>query len=132
VSAEENVELARRGFEAFARGDFASVLELFDPDIEIYVPADLPNSGTFHGHDGYTQWVQNWLEAWDEYTTQPEEYRVLDEGHVLTVATQSGRGRGSGLEVSGRVYYLAEYREGKIVRFHLYLDEESAVAAAHG
>jgi hypothetical protein len=50
----------------------------------------------------------------------------------LTVATQSGRGRGSGLEVSGTIYYVGEYRERKIIRFHLYLDEESALAAARG
>jgi ketosteroid isomerase-like protein len=34
VSAE-NVEIVRRLYEAYARGDFAAALELLDPEIEI-------------------------------------------------------------------------------------------------
>ena len=32
--SEENVEVTRRAFEAFARGDLDWVLETMDPDIE--------------------------------------------------------------------------------------------------
>jgi ketosteroid isomerase-like protein len=130
VSAEENLARSRKGFEAFMRGDLDTVLKTLDPDIEVFVPLDLPNSGKYHGHEGYLEWVRNWMDAWEEYTLEAEEFRAIDDDHVLTVARQSGRGRGSGLEVSGRVYFLGEYRGGKAVRLHLYLDEDSALTAA--
>ncbi len=42
--SEENVEVTRRAFEAFARGDLDSVLETMDPDIE-WAPAIAPILG---------------------------------------------------------------------------------------
>ncbi len=49
----ENVELVRRGYEAFNRGDVDAVLELFDPAVELGVLEDSPISGEFRGHEGF-------------------------------------------------------------------------------
>ena len=45
---EENVEIIRRGYEAYKRGDVAAMLEGFDPEIEIY-DHDIPDSGEYRG-----------------------------------------------------------------------------------
>ena len=47
----ENVDLIRRGYEAFGRGDISTVLGIFDPNIDWHIPGRSPLSGDYHGHD---------------------------------------------------------------------------------
>lgn len=130
---ERNLEAARRLLEAFDRGDLETVLSVLDPEIEIFLPADLPNSGTFHGHEGYLKWIQAWLEAWEDYRLEAKELRAVGDHHVLTVGRQSARGKGSGLPIEMTIYMIAEYRDAKIIRLQMYADEQSALdAAGHG
>ena len=45
----ENVELARRGVEAFDRHDFEALAELMDPLIERNDQHELPGAASHHG-----------------------------------------------------------------------------------
>ena len=47
----ENIELIRRGYEAFGRGDVPAVLDILAPDIAWHVPGRSPLSGDYKGHD---------------------------------------------------------------------------------
>lgn len=49
--SSENLDLIRRGYEAFGRGDIATVLQIFDPNINWHIPGRGPLSGDYHGHD---------------------------------------------------------------------------------
>ena len=49
MSEQENKEVVKRGYEAFAAGDIQTVMSLFDDDIEWVQPGDSTVSGTFHG-----------------------------------------------------------------------------------
>lgn len=49
MSEQENKELIRRGYEAFATGDMESLMNLFDDDIEWVQPGESAVSGTYHG-----------------------------------------------------------------------------------
>ena len=125
----ENIELTRRSFEAFNRGDIDAVLERLAPDVEIYADPGLPNSGNFHGHEGALLWFERWLEAWETFTIEPEE--IIPVGDELVVCVlQRGRGRGSGVEVSMRIAYVMTIRDGKTTRLHLYPDKDKALEVA--
>ena len=104
---ETNVELARRAFEAFNAGDADGVLALLDPEVEIYMPNELPNSGTFHGHAGYHRWTTNWLDAWEDVTFELQDVR--DAGDRVAVWVRARvRGRASG--VMGDLDWFACWR----------------------
>lgn len=47
----ENLDLIRRGYEAFGRGDISTVLQIFDPNIHWHIPGRSPLSGDYNGHD---------------------------------------------------------------------------------
>jgi ketosteroid isomerase-like protein len=47
----DNLELIRRGYDAFSHGDVATVLEVLDPEISWHVPGRSPLSGDYNGHD---------------------------------------------------------------------------------
>lgn len=49
MSEQENKELVRRGYEAFAAADMESLMALFDDDIEWIQPGESAVSGTYHG-----------------------------------------------------------------------------------
>jgi ketosteroid isomerase-like protein len=126
----ENVERTRQGFEAFNRGDMEAVIEFLHPEVEVLAGENVGESGTYHGRDGFLQWNRIWMDAWEDFSVVLEEIEELDDENVLVHVTQSGRGRGSGLEVSQRVTYLFTLRDGLAARVHLYGDRDSAVAAA--
>jgi uncharacterized protein len=49
MSAQENKDLVKRGYEAFTSGDMETVMNLFDDDCEWVQPGQSSVSGTFHG-----------------------------------------------------------------------------------
>ena len=57
--------LAEVAIAAFNSGDIESLVELLDPDIEVYAALGLINSGTYRGRDGFRAWLAEWLDAWD-------------------------------------------------------------------
>jgi ketosteroid isomerase-like protein len=126
----ENIEIARAGYEAFQRSDLATVLELTDPEVEIFLPPTLPNSGTFHGHEGYMTWLGQWLEAWDDFKIEVRGMEAVGQRHVVTAIHQSGIGRGSGIPVQMDVAYMLDIRGGKVAALQMYLDRAEAVAVA--
>jgi ketosteroid isomerase-like protein len=126
----ENIEIARAGYEAFKRSDVATVLELTDPEVEIFLPPTLPNSGTFHGHEGYMTWLGQWLEAWDDFKIEVRGMEAVGQRHVVTAIHQSGIGRGSGIPVQMDVAYMLDIRGGKVAALQMYLDRAEAVAVA--
>ncbi len=128
--AEQNVELARRAIDAFQAGDVESFLALMDPDVEVFSDPELPNSGTFRGHEGYMRWTMEWLDAWDDFRIEAQEFEPVGDRHVLIAVLQRGRGKGSGVEVEMRAWYMAEFRDGAAVRMHLYSTREQAFEAA--
>jgi ketosteroid isomerase-like protein len=128
----ENLEVAQAGYDAFQRSDVQAVLGLTDPDVEIYLPPNLPNSGTFKGHEGYLTWLGQWLEAWDDFRIEVLEMEPVGDRHVVTTIHQSGTGRESGIPVEMDVAYMLDIRGGKVAALQMYLNREDAVAVAQG
>jgi ketosteroid isomerase-like protein len=125
--SQENVEIVRRMYAAFDRGDAEAALSTLDP--EVVIDATHRVDGRIgHGHEGVTTLLREWLGTWDEWHEEVEEIRDLGES-VLVVSTQRGRGRGSGIETEHRFAMLYEIRSGKIVRWTIYDDLDEALRA---
>jgi ketosteroid isomerase-like protein len=123
-------ELARRSIDAYNRRDAAALLEQLDEEIEVYAPPELPNAGTYRGHQGFSRWLGQWDEAWEEFRVEIEQIEFVGERHGVVTVHQFGRGAGSGVEVEMRIFQLYEVHGDKATRIHLYPDREAAVAAA--
>jgi ketosteroid isomerase-like protein len=127
---QDNVALSRAATEAFQRGDIDAFLATLDPEVEIFSTPELPNPGRFVGREGWIEWTSEWLDAWEGFEIDIEEYEAVGRHHVLMSARQRARGAGSGVPVEMRVFYLAEYRDGLATRFHLYANREEALEVA--
>jgi ketosteroid isomerase-like protein len=123
---ERNLELLRRGTEAYNQGDLSFVTELAADDIEVYADSRLINSGTFKGRDEFLRWMQNWSEAWSEVTLQVRDVQIVEDRFMLVEVFQTGVGSSSGVPVEMNLVQLFEIGGGEIKRFHLYPDREPA------
>lgn len=132
--SEANVELVRRAWEAFERGDAQTAFEIFDPDVEWDVShdvwGDIVGGGHYRGPQGVATWLRDLYEAWESFEMSTDE--VLDAGddRVVCVLIARGKGRASGLEVEHRPAGVATLRGGRIVRIVWYPTREEALAAA--
>jgi ketosteroid isomerase-like protein len=61
VTSQRNVEVVRRFYDAWARGDFPGPLELMDPDIEYVNPAEAVEPGIRRGVPAFAQAVEKLL-----------------------------------------------------------------------
>jgi ketosteroid isomerase-like protein len=128
--SRENVELVRRIYEPWGRGDFRSV-EWADPEIE-FVLADLgPDGGCWKGLAAMAAAWRTYLGAWEDYRTEVDEYRQLDDERVLVLLRLSGRGKTSGVQlgkIRTEAANLFHFRGGKVTRLVLYTDRERGLA----
>ena len=128
--SQENLEIVRRSFEAFAREGPEAVVDFWDPDIELWMPSGLIQAGgTYRGHAEVLDWMRDWAEAWEEIDYKPEEFTEAGDS-VLVSVLYDGRGKGSGVRVEGRFWYLITLRNGKTVRWELYPERTQALEAA--
>jgi ketosteroid isomerase-like protein len=112
--SERNVEIVRGAFDAFLRGDMDAAMEAFDTDIEwdVTLRAD---GRVYQGHEGVRQGIGDWIGVWDDYRVAIEEY--VDAGDdVVVLATESGRGKGSGIESEQKVTFTWSLSDGKVTR----------------
>lgn len=127
--SEENVNLARRGYEALAAGDLEAVLALLDPDVSVEVHTgrpDLPEM--LHGHKGFLENLQGLTDVFEDIEVDPEEFIDLGEHLVVPISTV-GHGRASGIKVENRVVHIWTIRDGKATRFRVYGTRQQALEA---
>ena len=128
--SQENVEAVEGFLEAFNREDYAACLDMIDPDVAWHPPPDIPDAAVVHGRDALIENFQDWLGAWDDYRTIPEEVLEGAGNTVLVDALESGRGKDSGIHVqSRRITQVYALRDGRIIRFRAYLNRDEALAA---
>ena len=129
--SKENVEIVRRIYEAAAGRDAETVMELYDPEVELD-GSRLELAGlddVYRGHDGLRRFFREWHEAWVKIEYDYEE--LIDAGEqVIAVVTRHARGRASGAEVERPFALLWTLRDGKVVRVVWYLTREDALEAA--
>lgn len=104
---------------------------LVAPEIVVFAHSDSGNPGTFEGLAGLLAWTAAWDEAWETFINEPIDVEPIGERTVFVRARQTGRGAGSGVEVSviaGWVFQVGD--DGKATRVELYQDAEMARDAA--
>ena len=128
--SEENVEIVRRVYEAAAGRDTASILALYDPEVELDATRmGVGDLGVYHGHEGLRSLFGEFHEVWGKIEYDYEE--LIDAGqHVVAVVTRHARGRASGVDVEAPLALLWTVREGKVVRVVWFLTREQALEAA--
>jgi ketosteroid isomerase-like protein len=115
--------------EAWTGPEPERALELFSEDAVLDVSIR-PDGRVWRGREGVRQAMTEWTGAWEGWHVEVHDYVDAGEGRVVTVWTESGRGKGSGAAMHQEGASLMTVRDGQIVSAVLYLDREEAFADA--
>jgi uncharacterized protein len=126
------VELARSGYEAFARGDIPGVLALMDPAMVWHEAETLPYGGVYHGPDAVLESIFMAIgRDWDDYVAEP--LRFIDGGdHAVVLGEYRGVHRASGGSLKTPFAHVWRFRDGRLVEFHQFTDTALWLAAMRG
>ncbi|HWH45420.1 MAG TPA: nuclear transport factor 2 family protein [Thermoleophilaceae bacterium] len=122
-------EVVRTFLERYAAGDRDCWRRVFAEDIVWDVSRDqIPGEPTYHGHDGVERFFVEWLGAWEGY--EFEQLELLESGpYVMSVFRQSGRGKGSGIDIDRTFHGVYEVRDGLVVSYTGFARRDEALEA---
>jgi ketosteroid isomerase-like protein len=121
----DRIALVRRAFEAFDRHDLSDLIELTDPEVELFAPtAALANDGRcYRGHDGIARYLQDVERTWTRLEVIPERFREVGN-HVVCLGRARAETR-DGLAVDRPTAWVWEVRAGKLLWGCVYADPGS-------
>jgi ketosteroid isomerase-like protein len=127
--SNENVELIRNAYEAYAKGDLETMLELVDPDLEwTYLDPSLedPQPEVCHGRHE----LESALERRAELGLTAELEEVVGNGdRVMVVARTQGVDAYRARPAEDRNFIVLTVRNGRIVALRDCRDRDEALAA---
>jgi len=127
--SRKNVELVRRAYEAFNRGDLDGAVADIAPDCEYVATGAIPGvEGVYRGPEGFKRFLGWLLNEFDD--ARAEIHEVIEAGdQVLVSLTNRGRGKQSGVEVDWQVWQLWTVRDGTTRRGQGFTSREEALEA---
>jgi ketosteroid isomerase-like protein len=131
VVSASNVEVVRRSFEAFARGDLDAFFAEHAPEIEWTTGADEPDPQTYRGPEEMRRFTVDTSDAWLNRFDGVVRFKdFIDLGDWVVVPwTATLEGRASGLAIEVYETYAVRVVEGRIVRVDEYRTTEEALKA---
>jgi uncharacterized protein len=128
--SNENAELIRRAYQAYARDDLDAMLEFVDPDLEwTYLDPALehPTPQVCHGR----QELEQVLRHWAEHGLRAELEEATSSGELVMVGVRTPgvdahHGRGG----DDRAYSVVTVRDGRIVALRDCRNREEALDLA--
>jgi len=118
----ENLDLVRSILKGWQEADFSRT-DWADAEIEWeFVGGPEPSDGT--GVVTLGAAVRRWIQAWDDWHVNVDEYRELDDARILVLCHAAGKARTSGIQLddmfrSGGAM-LFEVTGEKVNRFVVY------------
>jgi ketosteroid isomerase-like protein len=106
LTPQQKAEVARGGLERWIAGDREAAIATFTDDVEVYVPVELGNAGSYRGIEEFRSWFEGWDEAWAEFEMSVEEIEPVGEHHVVAGVRSRAVGKGSGIEVENRIGWV--------------------------
>jgi ketosteroid isomerase-like protein len=128
--SQRNVDIVRRGLDAFNSEDIERIIEFIHPDFETEVPPQYSaEPDTYVGHEGVRRYFETFREAMDEIRFQVEQ--LWDAGDAVVLALRlTARGRQTAIPVEQRLAQVWRVRDGKAVRVTTYSSVPEALEAA--
>ena len=127
------MEIVRRAYAALTQGDGDTLHHLVAPEFVADNSRRLVEPVVVRGRDeALASYLSQAQEAWDDWPVwEPEELIDVDD-KVLAFIRTSARGKGSGVEVEAHVWNLWTFRDGKVVEWKYYGDDQAAALEAAG
>ena len=124
MAEHPNVGLLKRGYEAFAKGDMATLTELFSENIVWHVPGNNLISGEHRGRDAVFAFFGQIAQlSGGTYQVKLHDALANDE-HAVALARVTGSRQGKQIEILDvAVYHISD---GKVTEAWSFADDQRA------
>jgi ketosteroid isomerase-like protein len=127
--SEEDVEVVRRGFEAWNAGNMEGVRDTYDADAVMRYHGDFPEPGPFVGRDAIMRQFDRLRDALGERDSLVFLSDFLDAGdRVVSRFAWRGEGYGPAMDLELTAVYAV--RAGRILEADFFRDHDEALKAA--
>jgi ketosteroid isomerase-like protein len=127
--SQENVEAFREVIKAFNERGADAGLDLLDAEIEFREDPKFPEAQVYRGRDEVVRNFREFAASFDYYRFEIEDLRDAGGDKVMAVLREQARGKASGLEVDRRSGWVVTFRDGRALRFEIFLDPADALEA---
>jgi hypothetical protein len=124
-----NLDLVKSIYAEWEHGDWSSA-DWADREIDFQVVGGL-NEGRWKGLKEMAKSWSAMLSPWEDFTAYLDDIFELEDGRVLVLLRNHGRGKESGIvidEISSRSANLFTIHNRKVTRLVLYWDRDRALA----
>jgi ketosteroid isomerase-like protein len=129
MTEQRNVEIVKRGYEAFGRGDIEGLLALCAENIEWISsgPPELPTAGTRRGREQVAQFFTIVDQLFEMQRFEPTQF-VAQGDWVVVLGQDTAKVKATGKVLTEEWAHAFTIRGGQIVAFHEYMDTAAMVA----
>ena len=134
MKEQENIELIKRMYSAFKRGDLDGLLTLCADDFDFQHPmpqAIWPFAGNRKGHQGFIEFVQGSSQVIAREHFEAERFIAQDE-HVVVLLAERMRAKTTGITFNNPHVHVFRIVDGKITQFQIFKDTAPIIAALQG
>jgi len=125
---ERAIDIVRRVYEGWEKGDFRAAADLYDEASVFVLSPDFPDSGIYVGPEQMTKYMHDFLEPWEDLTIECLD--MFDSGDtVVAEVRQSGQGTRSGAATGFTYFQVWTLRGGMLMRLQNVMRREEALAA---
>jgi ketosteroid isomerase-like protein len=130
--SQTNVGLVVEAFDAYNRGAFDALLDIYAPDVEVFPDASFPEVAPMRGPDAVGPWLEGLATAWIEGTVRFSTLELFEvaDGRVVHRGEWGGAGAASGADLTQSLSSVNSIRDGRISRVEWFFDHGEALKAA--
>jgi ketosteroid isomerase-like protein len=126
--SQENVEIVRAAFRAFEQRDSEAWVNCFHPTVELLLPRNVVEGGSYRGHMGVRRAIADAFEMWEAFHFDIQDIRTIDD-RVVVLGRTTVVGKGDAPAVEYQSANVCKMLAGKIAYFHPYQSHSEALEA---
>ncbi|HEX4949148.1 MAG TPA: nuclear transport factor 2 family protein [Blastocatellia bacterium] len=123
MNEQNNIAVIQQAFACFGQGDVPGILNTLSDDVRWWVApvANVPFTGTRHGHAGAAEFFSLMAECEDVLQFEPRDF-IAQGDQVVVRGQYAGRVKATGREYSTYFIHIFTLRDGKVTGFDEYTD----------
>lgn len=129
MNEQQNIEIVKRGYEAFGRGDINGLLALCAENIEWVTPGppEMPTAGTRRGREQVALFFKALDEVFEIQRFEPKQF-IAQGGQVVVLGDDTAKVKATGKVLTEQWAHAFTIRDGQIAAFREYIDTAETVA----
>ena len=126
--SQENIEIARAALAAWNARDLVGFMELQHPEVEMTLPRNLLEGGSYQGREGARRAFQDAVESWEVNDVRIERMEAVDDS-VVALGRAFNVARDGGPSVDYELGLLIRVRDDQIAELRSFLSHADALNA---